>query len=87
MEYRKQAFSIYWESRPLLAKGLSLLFAMAGTALLASRIDITSALLSSLLIWPLLASIVVLFAPLLNKLRSVYIVLALLALLIGLIYL
>lgn len=66
VEYRKGAFSLYWEARPLLARGLSLLLTVVGTMLLTYKIGVTNALLALLVVWPIIASLVVLFAPLLK---------------------
>lgn len=66
VEYAKGAFSRYWESQPLLARSLSLLFTVTGTALLAYTVGITNALLGLLVVWPTIASLLLLFAPLFN---------------------
>ncbi|MEM8509820.1 MAG: hypothetical protein AAF717_18455 [Bacteroidota bacterium] len=73
VEYRKGAFSLYWESQPLLARGLSLLLTIIGTILLTYKIGVTNALLALLVVWPTIASLVLLFAPLF-KVGKVYIV-------------
>ena len=79
VEYRKGAFSLYWEARPLLARGLSLLLTVVGTVLLTYNIGITNALLALLVVWPTIASLVVLFAPLF-KVRKGYVVVTVLLL-------
>ena len=78
VEYRKGAFSLYWESRPLPARGLSLLFTVVGTLLLTYKIGVTNALLAILVVWPTIASLVVLFAPLFRIGKGYVVVTALL---------
>ena len=78
VEYRKGVFSLYWESRPLLARGLSLLLTVVGTVLLTYNIGVTNALLALLVVWPTIASLVVLCAPLLKRGKGYVMVTALL---------
>ena len=73
VEYRKGTFSLYWEARPLLSRGLSLLFTITGTVLIAYNIGITNALLAVLVVWPTIASLLLLFVPL-CKVRKGYII-------------
>lgn len=67
VEYSKGAFSHYWEARPLFARGLALFLTVLGTIFLKYSIGITNALLALPVIWPTIASLVVLFAPLIKK--------------------
>ena len=78
VEYRKGDFSLYWEARPLPARGLSLLLTVTGTVLLAYKIGSTNALLAVLVVWPTIASLVVLFAPLIKVSKGYVMVMALL---------
>ncbi|MEM7110276.1 MAG: hypothetical protein AAF519_18765, partial [Bacteroidota bacterium] len=73
VEYRKGTFSLYWEARPSFARSLSLLFTIMGTAFLAYQIGFTNALLAVLVAWPTIASLVVLFAPLI-KMGKIYVI-------------
>lgn len=85
VECHKGDFSLYWEDRPLLSRGLSSLFMIVGTAVFALGIGLANALISSLVIWPLLASLVVLLTPLLKGSNAYMLLLGLLVLLIALI--
>ena len=78
VEYRKGAFSRYWEVRPLPARSLSLLLTVVGTVLLSYNIGITNALLAVLVVWPTIASLVTLFAPLYKIGKGYMVVMALL---------
>lgn len=69
VEYNKGPFSMYWEARPLLARSLSLFLLAIGTVLLAYSIGIANALLALLVVWPTIASLVILCAPLLKRVK------------------
>lgn len=86
VEYRKGFFSLFWETRPLLARSLSLVFMVLGTFLLVFKMGIANGLLASLVTWPTIASLTVLLAPLF-KAKKVYTVLIALLVLFGFIIL
>ncbi|GAA3620268.1 hypothetical protein GCM10022397_02550 [Flavivirga jejuensis] len=64
IEFNKGNLSLYFNARPLLAKGLAVISLIIGFCFLYRKTGVTNALLLLLVVWPTFASLIVLFAPL-----------------------
>ena len=62
--FERGLLSLFFKNKPLLSKCLSTVFIIIGCGFLYLKIGVTNTLLVSLVVWPTLASLVVVFAPL-----------------------
>ncbi|MEL6537003.1 MAG: hypothetical protein AAFQ98_16400 [Bacteroidota bacterium] len=66
VENQKGPLSQYFEARPLLSRIAASLLILVGVIVLSYRIGTTNALLGTLVIWPTLASLTLLLAPIIR---------------------
>lgn len=63
IEYHKGGLSVFFETHSMLSKSLGLVFTILGTLILIYLYGITNALLILFVVWPTIASFIILFTP------------------------
>ncbi|MEM8897649.1 MAG: hypothetical protein AAGC85_06070 [Bacteroidota bacterium] len=66
VEYDKEAIMLFLANNSMVTKGLSVLFAILGFWILSFVVGTTNGIISGAVLWSLLASLILLFAPFKN---------------------